>query len=285
MKTLMGVFFFFFLSQSYGQLVIDGRNKDGADPGAKVIDTKKKTIPVKELKVLFVGDNYSEYNSLPQVVQYIGAQLKKPVQIQIGKLTAANLKFSHHLTNPATAETLKKYKWDFVVFQDHANQPLDDPDATKRDGASLIKMAIENGARPVIFMTWANKLELDRTKDIFTVYKDLCLEHKVLMAPVGTAWLRANKAYPKLQFYQENSNAPAAHGSYLAAAVITAAITRQAVLNQKHTGLKSVSSVEGKALQKIATKTVIDYGNYIKKALADSNKTKSETPKEKAPAK
>ena len=269
MKSLCGIFVFLSLIiHNSAQIIIDNGRRGGSNPGPTVIDVDKKTVPAPVINVLFVGNQYSKDNSLTQLVQYMAAQVKKPMNIKIGTLFADNTTFGGHLKNPETKKALAKYKWDYVVLQGHADTPLNHPEEFYKDGRTIANLIQESGAAPLFFMTWADALEQDKTMEIFNAYKKISLDSKSLMAPVGSAWERAYKAHPKLTFYQKSTYAPGPHGSYLAAAVLTTVLTKQTVVGQKNTGLKSVSFAQGQALQKIAVKTVIDYDNHLKKIQA-----------------
>jgi hypothetical protein len=274
MKSILGIsIFLIFLLNSSAQRVIN--TNGGANNGAAVVERKTK-LKVRELKVLFTGDLYTEANSLTQIVQYMSAQLRTPVKMTAAKLTAQGMTFADHLKNPSLKEALTKHKWDYIVFQDLASKPLTDPESTIKDGAALAKLVRDHGSEPMFFMTWPDNGKPETLKEIFNVYKKLAIENKALMAPVGTAWSISLKKYPKMSLYLKDSSYPSPYGTYLTAAVLATTLTRQAVTGQKNTGFKSVSLAEAQALQKVAYKIVVDYGKHIKKAraaaLAEKNK-------------
>lgn len=265
MKFLLALFFLLVCTFS---LQAQKRVTTGGANNGVVVD--RKTVPgkVKKMSVLFVGDLYSEYNSLPQIVAYQAAQLKKPVELNIAHLTAPKFSFEHQLTNPSIKETLKNKKWDYVVFQNLANKPLDNPEKTAKNGAALAKLVRDHGAKPLFFMTWADNGSPEDLKTIFNVYKSLALDNRALMAPVGTAWSTSMKNYPTIKLYLKDSSYPSPHGTYLSALMLTMALTKQSVMGQKNSGFKSVTLPEAKALQKVAYKTSLNYWKYIKKQAA-----------------
>ena len=86
-----------------------------------------------------------------------------------------------------------------------------------------------------------------------------------LMSPVGIAWTRALKQAPNIKLYQENSNNPSAHGSYLMAACIFTTVFQRSPVGIKQSGLKGITKEEALILQSIAYRTVMDYQKYIMK--------------------
>ena len=266
---------------SYGQINFDtGRGGGSSNGKAEVIrkDSNRPPVKAKRYNTFFLGDEYSDANSLIQVVQYMGVQVRKPFEIAPSKITPPNTNLGLHLKNTELPKAFKEVKWDYVVIQENRNVAKNNPEEAITNGTTLADIVKKNGAKPVFFMTWADKDKPEEHKELLKTYEALALKNNCRMSPVGIAWERARKIAPQIKLYRDDTEIsyPTPHGTYLTAACLFVTIFRQSPIGQKHTGFKSVSEKDALILQRIAYKTVMDYEKYIvnkaKKMKAEENK-------------
>jgi len=77
---------------------------------------------------------------------------------------------------------------------------------------------------------------------------------KVLIAPVGTAFVNCIKDHPKINLYNKDLKHPSAAGDYLAACVLYATITGDSPAGA--TSIKGVPAADAKVLQQVAADLV-----------------------------
>ena len=83
----------------FGQMSIDtGRGGTSSGGRAQVIQDKKSTpVKAKRFNLFILGDEYSDANSLIQVIQYMGVQHRVPFEIAPSKITPQNCSLEMHL--------------------------------------------------------------------------------------------------------------------------------------------------------------------------------------------
>ena len=266
-KLLITFFFISTFLPCFGQVSIDtGRGGTSNGGRAQVIQDKKTTpVQAKRYNLFVLGDEYSDANSLIQIIQYMGIQTRKPFEIAPSKITPTNCTLEMHLSNTELPKALTDVKWNFVVLQENRKALIETPEKTIEKGSELAALVRKHGAKPVLFMNWAAKERPEESKDLLKTYEKMVIQNNCLMSPVGIAWERSLKMAPHIKLYREESDIsyPTAHGTYLTAACLFVTLFRQSPIGQKKTGFKSISAAEALTLQKIAYKTVMDYEKYI----------------------
>jgi hypothetical protein len=175
--------------------------------------------------------------------------------------------------------------WDRVVLQeqsalateiiDTVSGKLGDAVAFRDAVRSLVPMIRENGATPLLYMTWAKKRYPDQTADLAEAYDGIGLELDVPVAPVGLAWARVVRERPDIMLFLGDGSHPNVAGSYLAACVFYAMLTgknpagappevwgtpwtmREVIDSDTPTVLVSLDPEIAEYLQQVAWKTVI----------------------------
>jgi hypothetical protein len=187
------------------------------------------------LKVLFLGNSYTEYNNLPKLLSSMALSTGDTI------LTDANTPGGHtlmgHSNNATSLAKINSQAWDFVVLQDQSQLPsfpeadvqeMVYPFARKLD--SLIHL---NNActQTVFYMTWGRKngdaQNCPTWPPVCTYagmdsllalrYRKMADDNKALLSPVGAVWkyLRANN--PSVELYNPDESHPSLAGSYAAA--------------------------------------------------------------------
>jgi hypothetical protein len=232
-----------------------------------------------DIKILFIGSSYFDYNDMPGMIKSFAESSGKKVYIERDIINGTYL--DDHASSSVTDKKIKEYKWDYVLLQDACtnigypdNQHLIFPPYEKHDIHAAIKTLTEKirqnniDSKVILMMPWAfedGALWLKGQTDTYTdmqikVYDNTIKwanEFDIEIAPVGWAWEKVLEQNTQLHYlYMSDYNHPNIMGSYLSAAVFYCAIFKENVA-----GNSFISSIEGsKAIyfQRIASSVVLD---------------------------
>jgi len=182
--------------------------------------------------VLFVGNSYTYFNNLPQIFERI-VSTKQPVVT--GMLTEGGMQLDGHIRSPKLETFLKQRHWDYVVLQEQSTLGNDfsvdgvsrivDPSAFWKSVHTLVPRIRNNGAQPVLYMTWKRKRAPMRDEELLDyAYSEIGRQENCLVAPVGRAWMQFLSEDPKQELYYEDGSHPSELGTYLAAATLAETI-------------------------------------------------------------
>jgi len=189
----------------------------------------------KILRVLFLGNSYTNYNNLPLLVSQVATSMGDTLIFSSN--TPGGYRLIDHFGDATSLSKIDQGNWDFVVLQAKSQEPSfpDEqvasetiPYAQKLD--SLIKAA-NPCTETIFYMTWGRK-NGDATN--CPIYPPLCTyegmqsklrERYLLMAsiceasvvPVGLAWKKMRQLHPSTELYNADESHPSLTGSYLAA--------------------------------------------------------------------
>jgi len=76
------------------------------------------------LSVLFLGNSYSSYNNLPQLVQSLSSSAGKTLIIDSNM--PGGLSMSGHANNATTFSKISQGNWDYVILQEQSQMPTID---------------------------------------------------------------------------------------------------------------------------------------------------------------
>ena len=198
------------------------------------------------LRVLFVGNSLTFENDLPGLVQKLGGGRTR---IFAGSFTAPGWQLSQFADDHRLERLLHDVRWDVVVLQEQSQIPsFPEEDRAREFTPSVEKLADEirrSGAQPLLFETWAH-----RTGDRRNVSGDTyaAMQERVVagdleaaraartaIAPVGEAWKAALERRPQLGLWSSDGTHPSRAGSYLAACVFYAMLTRRSPVGNPFT--------------------------------------------------
>jgi hypothetical protein len=113
------------------------------------------------------------------------------------------------------------------------------------------------GARPIFFMSWAYKDKPEMTAQLAEAYTAAGNANDALVIPAGLAFARAIAKRPDLELYQPDKRHPSLAGTYLAAATVFAALTKNSPVGSTYNA--GLDNDLAKFLQAIAWETVQAY--------------------------
>jgi PKD repeat protein len=202
--------------------------------GALFASTESSALPTK-LKVLFIGNSYTETNILPLLVRDVAFSVGDtviPDWVTFGGYT-----FEQHSADVATIGKISIGDWNYVVLQEQSQRPaFSDADVAKdvfpyaRKLDSLVHDKNKCG-RSVFFQTWGYRdgdaLNCPTFPPICTYkgmdslleirYKQMAVDNEALLSPVGLVFREIRKGMPAIELYQVDGSHPTEAGSYAAA--------------------------------------------------------------------
>ncbi len=180
----------------------------------------------QESDVLFIGNSYTYFWNLPQVVSAIGQE--QGVQINTRQSTAGGANLGQHWNNQKelqSHEVLSSNEWDYVVLQDHSLRAIQYPDSLEHYVGLWVDAIKEIGAQPILYMTWARQYDPTMISDIATKYEELAVQYDIGIVPVGRIWQRAKDLRPDIRLYDPDQSHPSPLGTYLTACAFYSALT------------------------------------------------------------
>lgn len=224
----------------------------------------------EEKRVLIIGNSYTFYNDLPNVLQALSTKSKCPLSVE--SYTAGAMSLRGFLDDPQHAKArqlVESGNYDWLILQDQSQTPAYKPEETMDSVRRWTAIAKKNNTKVMLFLTWAHASNdggkispLVAMQELTsTTYCKAAVDNKVKVAPVGEAWARWYKKYPEKALHLDDMSHPNPAGTYLAACVIHASISGKPVKASgslkigKQTVIR-VPSGTAKELQAIANATV-----------------------------
>jgi hypothetical protein len=191
------------------------------------------------LRVLFVGNSFTFYNSMPALVDRLAAADEGAPTMFVASYTRGGWTLEGASHDDRLESLLEEVAWDVVVLQAQS-QLLSFPAGQRRRETHPFAHALERqissaGGQTVLFMTWGYRGGDPRNYpgDTFTAmqrrlvegYSELGAELSAPVAPVGLAWKEALQREPGLDLWDGDGEHPNTAGSYLAACVFYAMLS------------------------------------------------------------
>lgn len=198
------------------------------------------------IRVLFIGNSYTYYHNLPQMVQKLGGTvaLDYRMKIAVKAITPGGCTFKRHLASAETQKAIKSGVWDYVVLQEQSAAPAMPTEKVTKDtypfAHSLDSLVLQYNpkAHVIFYMTWGHKEGCQDEHDgyplidtyegmqhrLITSYLEMAYNNNAWCAPVGMAWQRVRQERPYVQLYWPDMSHPSKVGTYLAANVIFSVI-------------------------------------------------------------
>ena len=121
--------------------------------------------------VLFIGNSHTYYNYMPQMLSMLVKSENRGSELTIDQCTGEGAGLAWHWENAPTRNALREKPWDYVVLQDRSGGPLEEPESFKKYAGLLDKEIRMQGARTLLFMTWANQSRPDTQKELTHAYR------------------------------------------------------------------------------------------------------------------
>ncbi len=194
-------------------------------------------------RILFIGNSFTYVNDLPATLSDIAGRAGFPLEAH--KLVKGGW-YLNRFANPEDEmgillrkEYLKE-NWDYVVLQDQSLNPAVNPEDFRAAAHALCGM-LHCQESFVFYQTWAytdgsEKLlstglsYCEMQERLQSACRQAAQENHALVAPVGDAFRRCYELYPALALLSDDHYHPTPCGTYLAACVFFAVLSRQSPL-------------------------------------------------------
>jgi len=225
------------------------------------------------LKILFIGNSFTYTNQMPQILQGLAASRKRKIEVAMHAPGGCTLE--KHWQEGKAAEMIGSKKWDVVVLQERYMVPLENPKNMKEYAGKFHELIKKQGAKTVLFMTWAQQDKMATTRRIAIAYEETAKDLGATVAPVGLAWQKALSGNKPLTLHAADKLHPNEQGSYLTACVFFAAL-----IDPKTDGLPGRLVFNGKELTNIPTADAARLQRAAREAVREE-KDKQDSPAEK----
>lgn len=184
-------------------------------------------------KVFFIGNSYTAYNNLPQLISYMANSTGNELIYQSHVPGGSNL--LQHASNSSVTQIINQGDWDYVVLQQQSQMPaFPNANATFLGAQQLtnqIKQANPCG-NVMFYMTWgrkfgdevncANGVDYMCTYEgmddkIYERYMQMAVDNQGVVSPVGKVWRVIRETFPEIELFQSDHSHPSYIGSMVAA--------------------------------------------------------------------
>jgi PKD repeat protein len=231
------------------------------------------------LSVLFIGNSYTSYNNLPQLVQSLSTSAGKTLNID-SSMPGGYL-MSSHLNDATTFAKISQGNWDYVVLQEQSQIPTIEfyRDNDMYPAMTDLKALIEQYnpcAKIITYMTWGRRYggqQCDPSgtycspvfanfnqmqNSLTSAYLEISEQLNVQCAPVGVVWQNILNNSTHVLHSGDNSH-PNMDGSYVAACTIFSSIWKQGASGLSYTA--GLSSTLAQYYQLISDNTLFNSTN------------------------
>ena len=175
-----------------------------------------------DTSVLFIGNSYTYYNSMPQMFKAMAEHQHPEQSIEVEFVGGGGATLKKHWEVGQALAEIQTGDWDYVVLQEQSSlgtNKLSDPRKWKQffHYSRLFDEEIKkSGATTVFFMTWARRDSREQQKHLTTAYETIAGQLGSRVAPVGLAWDRI-RDQEGINLYNKDGSHPSPMGSCLAA--------------------------------------------------------------------
>jgi hypothetical protein len=190
--------------------------------------------PARPLEVLFVGNSFTFFNNLGDVVAGIAASLPEGPAIHPTLIVDGGMTLQWHIATGKISDALRRQPWDYVVLQEQSvlgggsengEAHLSPPTIFHQSVRKLVPEIRAAGATPILLMTWARRDHADEQEKLTDAYLSIAAEMDVQVARAGMAWQEAGRRWPDLDLHVADGSHPNPAGSYLTACVLYETLT------------------------------------------------------------
>ena len=188
------------------------------------------------MKILFVGNSYTYFNDLPEVVRNIC--VASGVDTEIDAVTAGGYTLAHFVSesNPYGRQLREKCAsnaYDFAVLQEQSTRPAVSPKTFYKYLRLLLPVIQATGAKPVLYETWGRAdgapvltchhwTHEQMQQKLRTAYETAAAEHGIAVAHAGDRFSEAYRAGEAV--FDPDGSHPSPAGTQIAAREIAQTI-------------------------------------------------------------
>jgi hypothetical protein len=196
-------------------------------------------------RVLFVGNSMTYYNDMPRMVETLAAGDPGARPLLVVSYTAPRWTLEGAAKDDRLARLIRDVRWDTVILQENTTLALRSKSSLEHDSvpyAQALQRRIDGtGARALLYETWTGRSDLPALLDL-------------PVAPVGPAIAESQSRRPDLRLLMDDDHHPNRAGSYLAACVFYALVTKRDPSHSSYMG--QIDPWDAMFLQRLAAELV-----------------------------
>jgi len=232
-------------------------------------------IAQQKKEVLFIGNSYTAFNNLPDLVKQIALSFGD--SLIYDSSTPGGATFNSHTNNAQTLAKINQQQWDCVVLQAQSQEPSFSPGQVANDTYPYAEQLVDlieanfSCTEPLFFMTWGRKYGdqqncqfyppictyLGMQQRLRESYLEMAFNDSASCTPVGMAWKASIAIDSTLNLYSPDNSHPSIYGSYLAACTFYASIFKKSPVGSSFWPA-AIDSNTAYSLQQIGSSTVLD---------------------------
>ena len=167
------------------------------------------------LRVLFVGNSFTYYYNLSQVVSSMAES--QGVAIITRQSTVGGSSLENHWKSEKGTRTMTMIDsclWDYVVFNNHSLATIDAFDLFMEYSSKFADHVRQRGAEPVFMETWAYQSNPLMQSTISSAYQMLSEKLNADLVPCGPLFAEVRKSRPEMTLFFDDKH-PSYNGTYL----------------------------------------------------------------------
>jgi hypothetical protein len=167
------------------------------------------------LKVLFVGNSFTYFYNLPQVVSALTEESGLALMSRQSTVGGSNLE-QHwkEERGTQTRQLIPSENWDYVVFNNHSMSAIADSSAFMEYGQKFAELVHEQGGQAIFIMTWAYDSNPLMQEPVARAYRKLATETQSICFPAGLLFAAARQLRPELNLFFDDKH-PSELGTYM----------------------------------------------------------------------
>jgi hypothetical protein len=181
-------------------------------------------MPPSAIKVLFIGNSFTQRNDLPRLLTAMAAE--RGVSVRHKLISAGGASLRTHWNAVQAAKAIKAGHYDYVVLQEQSTLPVKNAQRMAENVRLFDEAINEAGGKTVLYMTWARQFAPESQKAITDAYNSIGKELGAIVVPVGIAWHKFVSKHDRPLLYDRDQSHPSVAGSYFAACVFLAALLK-----------------------------------------------------------
>lgn len=195
-------------------------------------DTKVETSKLSTVKVLFIGNSYTD--QIQGVFRRVIAESPyKGSTVQV--VTEGGATLERLIAKDKALPVITAGDWDYVVLQEQSVRPVIDGSSEQafQDAVDWLVAEIRAaGAEPLLYMTWGRRDELTlegqspldygtMQQKLSVAYRKAAQRNDIRVVPVGEAWGLVRKIDAELgrRLYAKDGSHPSGEGAFLVTCV------------------------------------------------------------------
>jgi hypothetical protein len=167
------------------------------------------------LRVLFVGNSFTYFYNLPQVVSSMARS--QDLIIETRQSTVGGSSLNEHWNREKgtlTREMIEQGQWDYIVFNNHSLSTINSPEEFMEYNKRFAELSRAHGAEPVFMMTWGYKSNPLMQSTITHWYNKSAQETSADVVPCGLLFEQVRNSRPDFELFFDDKH-PSYNGTYL----------------------------------------------------------------------